>query len=63
MYFFDGSWRLPKFTKKLKKETHLLHKEFEYYHIQLPEYGTDKLWCHNVPVDSWEKKKDEDPVI
>ena len=63
MYFFDGSWRLPKFTKKLKKETHLLHKEFEYYHIQLPEYGTDKLWCHNVPVDSWEKKKDEDPVV
>ena len=63
MYFYDGSWRLPKFTGKLKKETELLGEEFEYYHVQLPNYYTDKLWCHNVPVDSWEKKKDEPPLI
>jgi len=46
----------------LEKEETYLGKEFEYFHVELPEYLTDKLWCHNLPVDSWDYDGKKDPL-
>jgi hypothetical protein len=56
LLFYNSQWRLPIQIEGLKQETDLLGKKFEYYHIQLPNYCEDKLWCHNLPVDSWHGK-------
>jgi hypothetical protein len=52
--FYNGKWRLPIYTPGLHRDESYLNKEFEYFHIELPDYGNDKLWCHNMPVDSWD---------
>ena len=52
--FYNGKWRLPLKTPGLHRDESYLGKEFEYFHIELPDYGQDKLWCHNMPVDSWD---------
>ena len=61
MYFYQGKWNLPKFNDGMPQEISLYGKEFLYYHIQLPNYATDKLWCQNLPLDSWEEGTD--PVV
>jgi len=60
--FYNGKWQLPVFIDGLEQDTSYLGKEFEYYHVQLPEYLTDKMWCHNLPVDSWEYESHKDPL-
>jgi len=60
--FYNGQWRLPMEIDGLDKEESYLGKEFEYYHVELPEYGTDKLWCNNLPVDSWDYDGKKDPL-
>ena len=52
--FYDGKWRLPVETEGLFPVVSLIGKEFEYFHVHLPDYRADKLWCHNLPVDSWD---------
>ena len=52
--FYNGKWRLPIKTPGLHRDESYRGKEFEYFHIELPDYGQDKLWCHNMPVDSWD---------
>jgi hypothetical protein len=58
--FYNGEWHLPVLTKGLYQDESFLGKDIEYYHIQLPEYKTDKLWCHNLPVDSWDYTPSKD---
>ena len=58
--FYNGKWNLPIWISGLHREDHLIGKTFEYYHFGVPEYYSDKLWCHNLPVDSWE---DSDPFM
>jgi hypothetical protein len=53
--FHNGQWRLPIHIDGLQQELSMMGKEFEYYHIGLPVYIQDKLWCHNLPVDSWDE--------
>jgi Hint domain len=60
--FYNGQWRLPMEIDGLDKEESYLGKEFEYYHVELPEYLTDKMWCHNLPVDSWDYDGKKDPL-
>jgi len=63
MIFYDSRWMLPIQITGLEQETDLLGKKFEYYHIQLPNYCEDKLWCHNLPVDSWDYRENpKDPL-
>lgn len=52
--FYNGKWRLPIYINGLYRDESYMGKEFEYYHLQLPDYGQDKLWCQNMPVDSWD---------
>jgi len=52
--FYNGKWQLPVHIDGLTRDESYIGKEFEYYHVELPDYGTDKLWCHNLPVDSWD---------
>ena len=52
--FYNGKWRLPCQIDGLKPEVHMIGEMFEYYHISLPDYYSDKVWCHNLPVDSWD---------
>jgi hypothetical protein len=41
----------------------MIGERFEYYHIALPEYYSDKIWCNNMPVDSWDDSDlNMDPV-
>jgi hypothetical protein len=56
--FYDGQWRIPKHIPGLQQDTSWIGKDIHYYHIRLPEYGLDKLWCHNLPVDSWDGSQD-----
>jgi len=60
--FYNGEWRLSMEIDGLDKEESYLGKEFEYYHVELPDYGTDKMWCQNLPVDSWEYTPTKDPL-
>ena len=53
-YFYNQKWTLPIHTPGLEREASLLDQDFEYFHIQLPNYEKDKLWCHNLPIDSWD---------
>jgi Hint domain len=55
--FHHYKWRIPIQIEGLQQDTSFLGKEFTYYHIALPEYEHDKLWCHNLPVDSWDTSK------
>ena len=52
--FYNGKWRTPCQIDGLKPEVHMIGEMFEYYHISLPDYYSDKIWCHNLPVDSWD---------
>ena len=52
--FYNGEWIFPVHIDGLSRETSFLGKEFTYYHICLPNYAEDKLWCHDLPVDSWD---------
>ncbi|NBP16743.1 hypothetical protein EBU95_20545, partial [bacterium] len=54
---FYGKWRVPIWLDNLSYEKDLIGKTFTYYHIQLPDYGKDKLICHNLPIDSFDKTK------
>ena len=56
--FYNGKWRLPIYIDGLYRDESYMGKEFEYYHLQLPDYGMDKLWCQNMPVDSWDGSTD-----
>lgn len=57
LVFYNGKWRLPCQIDGLKPEEHMIGETFEYYHIGLPEYYSDKVWCHNLPVDSWDHQE------
>jgi hypothetical protein len=61
--FYHGEWQLPCRIPGLQKAMEYLDTEFEYYHIHLPDYAHDKLWCHNLPVDSWNYVPNQDPEI
>ena len=54
LVFYNGKWHLPCQMDGLYPEEHMIGKWFEYYHIRLPDYYSDKVWCHNLPVDSWD---------
>ena len=55
--FHKRKWHLPCQIEGIRMEESMLGKTFEYYHIELPDYYSDKMWCNNMPVDSLEKKK------
>lgn len=59
MIFYDGQWRLPVWLN-VSRETKLIGRPFTYYHVQLPDYENDKLICHNLPIDSFEGKTQDD---
>ena len=52
--FVHGQWTLPNHVPGLHLDDSFLGKRFEYYHVALSNYGVDKLWCHRIPVDSWD---------
>ena len=52
--FYNGKWLLPCHIDGLQPEVSMIGDTFEYYHVRLPEYYSDKLSCHNLPVDSWD---------
>jgi hypothetical protein len=61
--FYNGKWLLPCQINGLQPEEGMVGKPFEYYHIGLPDYYSDKMWCNNLPVDSWEDwKSTMDPL-
>ena len=53
-FFCEGQWTFPGRVPGLHADVSFLGKRFEYYHVTLPEYGQDKLWCSGLPVDSWD---------
>jgi hypothetical protein len=53
-FFWEGEWKLPGRVPGLRPDVSFLGKSFQYYHVALPEYGQDKLWCSGLPVDSWD---------
>jgi hypothetical protein len=51
-------WTLTRWVEPaIPRVKELLGERFTYYHIALPEYTNDKLICHLLPVDSWDKSK------
>jgi len=54
LVFYNGEWYLPKDLKGIKKEVSMIGQKFDYFHLSLPDYYKDKLWCHNLPIDSWD---------
>jgi len=51
-------WTLTRWVEPaIPRVEELLGERFTYYHIALPEYTNDKLICHLLPVDSWDKSK------
>jgi hypothetical protein len=54
LVFYNGEWYLPKELKGIKKEISMIGETFDYFHLSLPDYYKDKLWCHNLPIDSWD---------
>ncbi|NBV31925.1 MAG: hypothetical protein EBR93_05260, partial [Bacteroidetes bacterium] len=57
LVFYNGKWHLPCQIDGLQPEEHMIGETFEYYHIGLPDYYSDKVWCHNLPVDSWDQQE------
>jgi len=57
LVFYNGKWHLPCQIDGLQPEEHMIGETFEYYHISLPDYYSDKVWCHNLPVDSWDQQE------
>jgi len=53
-FFWEGEWTFPSRVPGLRPDVSFLGKSFQYYHVALPEYGQDKLWCSGLPVDSWD---------
>lgn len=56
--FYNGKWRIPKHIPGLQQDLSWLGKPIEYYHLSLPDYALDKVWCHNLAVDSWDGSHD-----
>jgi len=54
LVFYNGKWHLPCQVEGLKAEEGMIGERFEYYHIALSEYYSDKIWCNNMAVDSWD---------
>jgi len=61
--FYNGKWHLPCQVEGLRAEEGMIGERFEYYHIALPDYYSDKIWCNNMAVDSWDDSDlNMDPV-
>jgi hypothetical protein len=54
LVFYNGKWLLPCYIDGLHPEVSMIGETFEYYHVRLPEYYSDKLSCNNLAVDSWD---------
>jgi hypothetical protein len=54
LVFYNGKWHLPCQIEGVRAEESMIGERFEYYHIALPEYYSDKIWCNNMAVDSWD---------
>jgi len=51
-------WTLTRWVEPaIPRLEELVGERFMYYHIALPDYTNDKLICHLLPVDSWDKSK------
>lgn len=61
-FFCEGRWTLPGRTPGLHADVSYIGKSFHYYHVALPDYGLDKLWCSGLPVDSWDTDTVKDPL-
>jgi hypothetical protein len=51
-------WTLTRWVEPaIPRVEELIGERFMYYHIALPDYTNDKMICHLLPVDSWDKSK------
>ena len=54
----NKKWTLTRWVEPaIPRVEELIGERFMYYHIALPDYTNDKMICHLLPVDSWDKSK------